>query len=282
MDFLCFDQRFGRWWLFQKGIQYEGDWYWMGFHIQSHQVFTNHLVGRVSLKHPLWMPSPEMLLSQRRKKGFPTILLSYRTGEIYSMFLSLEKWCNWGPVLEPFPTCISYIVFLTTERGCGSFQQICTWVVSEESTSLQAHWQPWIWIVSSCGSTRLGSPGTSYVGLKQPNRCRRSLSDRCLSSHSGVTGRSMLCHRSMHPSMVRGGCRMAPCKMEGVGEGRKWKEWDMEGVGGGRNGRRNMEGVGGGRKRPHSPTQPLRPGKNMCQLTCLVMTPNILWRGANL
>ena len=167
MDFLCFDQRFGRWWLFQKGIQYEGDWYWMGFHIQSHQVFTNHLVGRVSLKHPLWMPSPEMLLSQRRKKGFPTILLSYRTGEIYSMFLSLEKWCNWGPVLEPFPTCISYIVFLTTERGCGSFQQICTWLASEESTSLQAHWHPWIWIVRP--RRDVSDPGeTTRNQLRQP------------------------------------------------------------------------------------------------------------------
>lgn len=62
-------------------------------------------------------------------------------------------------------------------------------------------------------------------------------------------------------------------------DGRSGRRKEMEGVGGGRNGRRNMEGVGGGRKRPHSPTQPLRPGKNMCQLTCLAMTPNILWRG---
>ena len=55
----------------------------------------------------------------------------------------------------------------------------------------------------SCGSTRLGSPRTSYVSLKQPNRCRRSFSDRCLSSHSGVTGRSMLCHRTLRSVSVK-------------------------------------------------------------------------------
>lgn len=188
----------------------------MGFHIQSHQVFTNHLVGRVSLKDPLWMPSPEMLLSQRWKKGFPTILLLYRTAEVYSIFLSLEKWCNRGPVLEPFPTCISYIVFLTTERGCGSFQQICsTWVASEESTSLQAHWHPWIWFFRPWRDVSDSSKLWIHKAGQPPNPATSAWSSRTDAAWSF----------SDRPSMVRqppdGSLQEATCSHPAIAAGKK-------------------------------------------------------------
>lgn len=98
----------------------------------------------------------------------------------------------------------------------------------------------------SCGSTRLGSPRTQ---LRQPEAAEQMQPEASLIvAYRGIL-ESLAGACCVTVRCIRQWCdnlRMAPCK------------------------------------RPHAPTQPLRPGKNICQLASLAMTQNILWRGANL